>query len=52
MYVCPPCVCLVPVDIRDVVRSLGTEVIDGSEPVFEYWKLNLGPMKEQHCSKK
>lgn len=51
MYVCSSCVCLVPVDIRDVVRSLGTEVIDGSEPEFVYWKQNLGLMKEQHYSK-
>lgn len=46
MYVCSPCMCLVPTEAREGIRSPETEVTDGSNH-YSYWESILGPLEEQ-----
>lgn len=47
MYVCAPCVSLVPQSTEEGVGSHGTGDIDGCEPLCGCWESNLSPLKEQ-----
>ena len=46
IYVCVPCVCLVPTEERIGVRSPETGVTDGCEPTCGFWEWNLGPLQD------
>lgn len=43
MYVCAPCLCLVPVEVRGANESLGTGVTN----IREFWEWNPGSLQVQ-----
>lgn len=47
IYVCIPCVWLVPKMLEKGIRSPGNEVIDGCKPPYRCGELNPGLLQEQ-----
>lgn len=47
MYVRVPLACMVPQVSKKGSRIPGNGAIDGCESLYEYWKLNLGPLEVQ-----
>lgn len=46
MYVCSPCMYLVPTEAREGIRSPETGVTDGSNH-YSYWESVFGSLEEQ-----